>query len=300
LSNDHQIHSKVCSRERNELKRIETERIMGLTLHYEWTAKLDPAAARCEVERFHSVAAKLPFDRISEIYELRPPCGQFVFTPCENEYCPGDLFLSRLREDGEDELVQVPAIHSMFFYGYVQGAESAAIGLASHPPVVVHREDVITRTEGEGCEIRRGAGDPIEFPTERRGYYSWQSFCKTQYAANPKLGGEANFLRAHLSLIELIDQIETQGFEVQVHDDSEYAEHRDVDRLLATLREWDAIVANFAGKLSDALGDTAGTLIAPIKDRPDFEHLEAKGIKVLKEIASRQSRRKRQQKPADG
>jgi hypothetical protein len=270
---------------------------MGLTLHYEWKAERDSAAARRAVERFHALAGELPFDRISEIFELRPPGGRFEFTPFENEFCPGDLYLSRVRVDGEDELVHVPAIHAVFFYAYVQGAESAATGSASHPPVVVHREDVITRSEELGSEIIRGAGDPIEFPTDRRGFYSWQSFCKTQYAANPKLGGEANFLRAHLSLIELIDQIETQGFEVHVHDDSEYAEHRDVDRLLATLREWDAIVANFAGKLSDALGDNAGSIIAPIKDRPDFEHLEAKGIKVLKEIAERQSRRKHRPDP---
>ena len=59
--------------------------------------------------------------------------------------------------------------------------------------------------EKDGSERERllGQGDPVEFPTRRRGYYSWHSFCKTQYAGNPSLGGEANFLKAHLSLIEL-------------------------------------------------------------------------------------------------
>jgi hypothetical protein len=67
--------------------------------------------------------------------------------------------------------------------------------------VVLHREDVIEYND-DGSERGRllGQGDPIEFPTRRRGYYSWHSFCKTQYAGNPKLGGEANFLKAHLSL----------------------------------------------------------------------------------------------------
>jgi hypothetical protein len=37
----------------------------------------------------------------------------------------------------------------------------------------------------------------------------------------------------------------------------------------------------------------AGSVIAPIKDRPDFEHLEAKGIAVLKKMVSRQRRRKK-------
>jgi hypothetical protein len=79
----------------------------------------------------------------------------------------------------------------------------------------------------------------------------------------------------------------------RIRDDSRYAKHRNVDRLLRSLRDWDAIVARFAGSIGDALGDEAGLLIAPIKDRPDFEHLEAKGITVLKRMAARQRRRKK-------
>jgi len=108
-------------------------------------------------------------------------------------------------------------------------------------------------------------GKPIEFPTRRRGYYSWHSFCKTQYAGNPKLGGEANFLKAHLSLIELFDQMRMAGVPVRVRDDSKYAKHRDVDRLLRNLREWDALVAHFVGRIGDALNGEAGSLVAPIR-----------------------------------
>ena len=147
----------------------------------------------------------------------------------------------------------------------------------------------------DGSERERllGQGDPVEFPTRRRGYYSWHSSCKTQYAGNPKLGGEANFLKAHLSLIELFDQINAAGVNVRVRDDSRYAKHRDVDRLLRSLREWNAIVAKFVGNIGDALGDKFGTLVAPIKERPDFEHLEAQGIGVLRRMAARQRRRKK-------
>ena len=163
----------------------------------------------------------------------------------------------------------MPALHALFFHVHVQGAETASIGLASHPPVVVHREDVIERNK-DGSERGRllGQGDPIEFPTRRRGYYSWHSFCKTQYAGNPKLGGEANFLKAHLSLIELLDQIQAAGVKVRIRDDSRYAKHRDVDRLLRSLRDWDAIVARIVGNLGDALGDESGELVAPSRNDP--------------------------------
>jgi hypothetical protein len=245
------------------------------------------------IARFRAMALKLPFDKVSEIYEQDPP-GESAFRRYESSFREGELYLSRKRADGAEETVRVPALHAFFFYVRVEGAESAPIGLASHPPVVVHREDVIRRNK-DGSERERhfGQGDPIEFPTRRRGYYSWHSFCKTQYAGNPKLGGEANFLRAHLSLIELLDQIQAAGVKVRIRDDSRYAKHRDVDRLLRSLRDWDAIVARVAGGLGDALKDNSGTVVAPIKERPDFEHLEAKGISVLRKIAARQRNRKK-------
>jgi hypothetical protein len=270
------------------------ERAMGLTIYYDWKTKSDVRSARRMIGKFRDIALKLPFDNVSEIYEQDPPDGKAVFHPYDNSFRQGGLYLSRKRRDGDTETVHVPPLHAMFFVANVRGAESASIGLASHPPVVVHSEDIIQRNkDGTERERRFGAGDPIEFPTRRRGYYSWHSFCKTQYAGNPKLGGEANFLKAHLSLIELLDQIRAAGVDVRVRDDTRYAKHRDVNRLLRSLREWDAVIASFVGRFSDALGDSAGAVVAPIKERPDFEHLETKGMDVLKKMASRQRRRKK-------
>jgi hypothetical protein len=267
---------------------------MGLTIHYEWKIKADVAAARHMVVKFRDFALKLPFDEISDVYEQDSPDGKTAFRKYNDAFRRGDVYLSRKREDGDEEVVRVPALHALFFTVYVRGSETAPIGLASHPPVVVHREDLIERNkDGSESGRRLGEGDPIEFPTRRRGYYSWHSFCKTQYAGNPKLGGEANFLKAHLSLIELLDQIQAAGAKVQIRDDSRYAKLRDVDRLLRSLRDWDAMIASFVGKLDDALGDQFGALAAPIKDRPDFEHLEAKGLGVLRKLARQQRKRKK-------
>lgn len=267
---------------------------MGLTVYYDWKTKTDLASARRLITEFRAMALKLPFDKVSEIYEQDPPDGKSPFRRYDHSFRQGGLYLPRTRGDGVQETVHVPALHALFFNVRVEGAESASIGLASHPPVVVHREDVIERNK-DGSDRGRliGKGAPIEFPTRRRGYYSWHSFCKTQYAGNPKLGGEANFLKAHLSLIELLDQIKAAGVQVRIRDDSRYAKHRDVDRLLRSLRDWDAVVANIVGNLGDALGDKSGALIAPINERPDFEHLEAKGISVLKKMAARQHKRKK-------
>jgi hypothetical protein len=267
---------------------------MGLTVYYDWKTKTDAPSARRMITKFRALALKLPFDDVSKIREQDPPDGKYAFVRHGGSYREGDLCLPRTRGDGEEEIVDVPALHALFFYVRVQGSESAPIGLASHPPVVVHREDIIERNKDGSERGRRfGQGAPVEFPTRRRGYYSWHSFCKTQYAGNPKLGGEANFLKAHLSLIELLDQIQATGVKVRIRDDTRYVKHRDVDRLLRSLRKWDAIIANIVGNVSDAFGDKSGLLIAPIKDRPDFEHLEAKGSSVIRKLAARQRKRKK-------
>lgn len=268
---------------------------MGLTVYYDWKVKMDPRAARRAIQQYRKFALALPFDDVSEIFEKNAPDGESEFKPYDHPSREGNLLLSRTREDGENELVDVPPLHAVFFHANIEGAETVSIGLASHPPVVIHHEDVITRDENGITEHRLGGGDPVEFPTRRRGYYSWHSFCKTQYAGNPKLGGEANFLRAHLSLIELLDQIKATGVAVRIRDDSRYAQHRNVDRLLKSLRDWNGIIATFVGRLTDAIGDKGGQLLAPIRERPDFEHLEAKGIDVLKKMAARQRRRKGKQ-----
>jgi hypothetical protein len=211
---------------------------MGLTVHYDWKLKCDLSTARRMIARFRAAAQKLPFDDISEIYEQDPPDKKALFRSYRHSFRKGDLYLPRTRDDGEEEVVSVPALHALFFHVRVKGAETASIGLASHPPVVVHREDVIERRkDGSEGGRRFGQGAPIEFATRRRGYYSWHSFCKTQYAGNPKLGGEANFLKAHLTLIELLDQISAAGAQVRIRDDSRYAKHRNVDRLLRSLRD---------------------------------------------------------------
>jgi hypothetical protein len=267
---------------------------MGLTVYYDWKTKADLPSARRLIAKFRASALKLPFDGVSEIHEQDPPDGKFAFRSNDRSFRQGALYLPRKRGDGDRETVHVPALHALFFHVRVRGAESAPIGLASHAPVVLHREDVIERnTDGSERGRRLGQGDPVEFATRRRGYYSWHSFCKTQYAGNPRLGGEANFLKAHLSLIELLDQIQRNDVKVRIRDDSRYAKHRDVDRLLRSVRDWDAIVARIAGSFADALGDESGSLIAPIKERPDFEHLEAQGIRVLRKLAARQRQRKK-------
>ena len=258
---------------------------MGLTIVYSYKLKASPDEARRIVGSLHNFAKTLPFDRVTDVLEFDPPDGRYQFArpdAAHRAWKPGNEYLRRRRADGAEETVVVPSLHAMSFVAHVRGAETAEFGLASHPPVVVHHEDVITQRRGRGEQRRVGAGPAVEFQTRLRGWYSWSQGCKTQYAANPAYGGVENFLRAHLSIFQMVDECRRLGLKVRVRDDGKYWRHGDRDKLLAELARWDELIAGFAGKLSDHLGGSGGAVVAPIKERPDFEHLEARGDQLLR------------------
>ena len=110
--------------------------------------------------------------------------------------------------------------------------------------------------------------------------WSWGSFCKTQYASDPKCGGTANFVRCHLAVVHLLDAIQKRQLAtVEVSDEGDYWEHRDAQKLAKTVGDWNQMVATVVGQFKDMSGD--GAIEAPITEFPDFEHLEAKGLDKL-------------------
>jgi hypothetical protein len=130
---------------------------MGLTLYYDWKTKTDLPSARRMIARFRAIALKMPFDEVSEIWEQDPPDNMPAFRRYDASFRQGGLYLCRTRADGDEETVRVPALHALFFHVRVEGAETASIGLASHPPIVLHHEDLIERNE-DGSERGRRIG----------------------------------------------------------------------------------------------------------------------------------------------
>ena len=113
-------------------------------------------------------------------------------------------------------------------------------------------------------------------PTGLSGW-SWQSFCKTQYASNPKDGGTENFLRCHLTLVRLLDHAWDIHLLERVQDESGFWVDRDAAALVKVVGEWNRHLAAFVGQFKDEHG---GVFLAPIAEYPDFEHLEAEGLDV--------------------
>lgn len=100
--------------------------------------------------------------------------------------------------------------------------------------------------------------------------------------------------RAHTAVFAGVDAVEGLGLTTVIRDDAKFYRHRDAARPAAEVARRDGTVAGFAGRLSDAFDGDAGTIVVPIKDRPDFEHLEAKGT------IPPPTRKRRQFEPKDG
>ena len=111
----------------------------------------------------------------------------------------------------------------------------------------------------------------------------WSSFCKTQYANDPRCGGWDNFLKAHLSVLAILEQMQTLGFEVKVSDEGGFWEKRDLVKLAKAVGDYDSLIAGMAGALKDAASVEGMTVESAMSGRPDFEKLEMLGQGPLSE-----------------
>lgn len=242
---------------------------MGLTIYYSFASDVesDEEAANL-LELLHQKALSLKFVEVSspewvgreEVVELKEEVervqfgGPAFFLGQASCMAKDPALLESLGEHGYHSVEPDCFHHFHVFPG--QGCETAPFGLARMP------------------EATQRDGETWQTGLQRWG---WQSFCKTQYASNAKFGGADHFMRCHLGLIELLDYADELGILDRVGDDSGYWEHRDAAKLHKSVEEMNRIVASFTGAFKDAMGTKAGTVIAPITDFPDFEHLEADG-----------------------
>ena len=103
---------------------------------------------------------------------------------------------------------------------------------------------------GEGCES-------AELNFQRiRGKFRCKSFSKTQYA-------EA-FVKCHLLVIQLLDILKAEGFDVDCYDEGGYWETRDMAVLAKNINESTAAISAILGGLQSAAQDRGMVVDAPI------------------------------------
>jgi hypothetical protein len=104
---------------------------------------------------------------------------------------------------------------------------------------------------GEGCE-----SSDLNFQ-RIRGRFRCKSFCKTQYAEE--------FVKCHLLVIKLLDLLKAEGFKVDVYDEGQYHETRDLKVLGKNINESTAMIEGLFGSLKSAAGEKGMAVDAPIE-----------------------------------
>ena len=105
----------------------------------------------------------------------------------------------------------------------------------------------------------------------------WQSFCKTQFANDPRCGGFNNFVKSHVSVLAILEHMQGLGFNVNVSDEGHFWDTRKLEMLAKNIGEYDAGLAALTGAMKDAVGDGELQVESAMSGRPDFEKLEAMG-----------------------
>jgi hypothetical protein len=249
---------------------------MGLTIHYDLAAAGEEANARKLVQHLRQAALDLPFQHVGEIGELRGDQCDWKQRPKD------DPFRWLLVQTGVE--IALP----------VTPAERRR-GVRREMSVMPRHVIAFDTKPGDGCEPANFGLCQYHSEVSAPGFgrhqtklkgWSWDSFCKTHYASDPRCGGLPNFLRCHLSVVALLDEAQRLGILGEVSDEGEFWETRSLERLTKEIGDQNAMLAGFLGALKDAMGQApggAGTVEAPIAAYPNFEHLEAEGQRLLPE-----------------
>ncbi len=116
--------------------------------------------------------------------------------------------------------------------------------------------------------------------------WHFRSLIATHYAS---LHGWDYFLRCHTAVIDLLDALRGLGFHVRIKDECKYWPGRSVATLRSTIDRFNSVLAASAGLFLDSHepnspGTHQNSRGRPaILRHPQFEHLEAQGVKFLQE-----------------
>jgi len=231
---------------------------MGLTIHYNFKHDARDTSARPVLEKLRQAALDLPFAEVGELVELKG--DQCDYQNLE-QGDPNRWLLIQAGGSvplGGHSSLSVAPTHLIAFSTWPgEGCEEANFGLCRYPTTVVHQgKRIQTKLDG----------------------WSWRSFCKTQYASDPKCGGVENFIRCHLLVIAILDKAKELGVLERVSDEGGFWEQRDLKALVQEIGSWNNMIAAFAGKLRDAFGDGVQS---PITEFKNYEQLEHAGQSTL-------------------
>ena len=238
---------------------------MGLTIHYRLSFEGTASAALKAVSDLRAEALDLPLIEVSDVVRFKGDEADYNKSSQDDEFRwlkiqageHVDVTPASMKGAGREirqYVIPTEIIAFSTYPGY--GCEEANFGLCRYPKTIIDSES--------GKRIRTGLKE-----------WSWKSFCKTQYANSPEAGGLPNFLKCHLSVIYLLDKAKDMGLLLEVSDEGDFYEDRNVQALAEEVEEWDIMMAGLLTAISGAVPEGVGLEMA-IGNRSDTELLQNK------------------------
>jgi hypothetical protein len=197
---------------------------MGLTIKYKITAKSKKQALE-GLEKLRQRCLDLPFEEVGEVKnkEITKEIKEYWDQLQKKCFCPNNSD-ENLKE--RDRLIEAKGFTT---WELIKADERIGQIIA------------LNIWPGEGCEPC-----DIQFFVEKGKKIISKDFCKTQYSVH--------FVRHHLLVCSMLDIAKEVGFKVEVDDEGEYFETRDVEILAKNLQAYNGLVLKIGESIKKAFG----------------------------------------------
>ena len=194
---------------------------MGLTINYTITTPTSKQAVE-GLEKLRQACLDLPFEEVGKVERKDITQADLDYW---NELQWGSMFPNNSRENLQkrNELIEARGF-TIWELIKADNEPTEIVSLVLYP--------------GEGCEECAITFRKVD------GHYEAQEFCKTQYAAH--------FVRCHTLVVAMLDIAKSIGFEVDVRDEGQFYETRDLCVLAQNLGEYNSLVESIGGQLRAA------------------------------------------------
>jgi len=224
---------------------------MGLTIHYNIEFNGTAKQLQAKLEKIRQACLDLPFEEVGEkvktakitrdIVKVWDWLQEMLSYPnnSDKNIAMRDLIMEKLGVTPW-EMVEL-------------GEWKQEEGSRRHRKIIKPTTLVSLRLwPGKGCESA-----DLNFQ-KRNGKFVCDSFCKTQYAEN--------FVQCHLLVIQLLDLLKAENFiMVDIYDEGEYWETKDIKILAKNINESTAMISSILGGLQSIAKEKGMTVEAPIE-----------------------------------
>lgn len=232
---------------------------MGLTIHYNIEFTGTAKQLQAKLEKIRQACMDLPFEQVGEKVKTVKITQKIIdaWNGLQDKYTYPYNTDENL-ENRDKEMEKLGVTTWQMIESEKMGTQIGEIREKAKPTTVVS----LYLWPGKGCESTE-----LNF-YKKDGKFVCDSFCKTQYAEH--------FVQCHLLVIQLLDMLKTEGFTmVDIDDEGEYWETKDISVLAKNINESTALISSVLGGLQSKIkGKTEMTIEAPIEKCQNYMKVE--------------------------